>query len=144
MKKRIKAINEKAADAANGALKAAEKYVSLFRPDIFGRQMRSASAESDLFDMSEKLKCASETFFECAEACLLLEEELEAEPERNEERKSLHQKAVLLSEINDLCIAPFLKDVYVEALKSTVDTGKIKRSAEVFSVKLKNYMTRII
>jgi hypothetical protein len=139
MKEEIKVINEKAANAANNALNAAKKYVSLFRPDIFGKQKRSDNAEEDFFRMAEELKRESEIFFECAEAYLLLEEKLEAAPESQD----LHKKAVLLSEINDLCTEPFLKRIYSEALNPTVDVGKIKRSAEIFSVKLKNHMARI-
>jgi len=139
MKEEIKNIKEKAANAAKNALKASEKYVSLFHPDIFGRQRRSYTSEEDFFRMAGELKVCSEIFFECSEEYLFLEEKLETVAEY----QNLHKNAILLSEINDLCVEPFLKDIYREALKDTVDVGKIKRSAETFSVKLKNYMTRI-
>ena len=135
VKEKIKKIYSNAESASNSALSAVRKYISLFRPDIFGKQKQGNNAEENFFAMAEELKHASEIFFECAEECLLLENDTEDQ--------ELHKKAVLLSEINDLCIEPFLKEVYEEALKPTVDVGKIKRSADTLSVKLKNYMTRI-
>ena len=138
----IKTTIQKASEAGNIALSAADEYVSLFHPDIFGKQKKSESAEDDFFLMADTLKRSAEIFFECASEILMLEE-VSAVKSPNT-ATDLHKKAVLLSEINDLVIAPFLKEIYEEALNPTVDVGKIKNAAYVFSVKIKNYIIKIV
>ena len=134
----IKTITQKASAEGTNALSATEKYVSLFRPDIFGKQKKSESAEDDFFLMADVLKLSAEIFFECASELLVSEEAIALKSP--ETAAILHKKAVLLSGINDLCIEPFLKDIYGEAIKPTVDVGKIRQLANAFSVKLKNYI----
>jgi len=136
--KKKKILTDKIKNSANTAIAVADKYISSFTPDIFGKQKLNDKSEADFFALSETLHFFSEQIMDQANALLALEKKSESAESMN-----IRESARLVSEIPDLCVDPFLLSVYEEIKKDVADVGNIRRAASVFSAKLHNYITRI-
>jgi len=138
--KKQKILTDKIKSSVNTAIAVADKYISSFKPDIFGKQKLNGEAEANFFAVTENLNSFSEQIMDHATDLLALENECASV---NAESTKIHEIAICVSEIPELCVDPFLRSVYGEIKKDIADVGNIRRAAAVFFTKLNNYITRI-